>query len=342
MATLDELTQELERIRYEELSLVQVAATSDQLEEVRRNIFGKKGRLSLLMRLMGGLTPEERPRAGQAANEVKDALQAAIQERSTQLRSAEIAQALGEEKIDITLPGIRPPLGTLHPVTRALRDIEDIFVSMGFRVELGPEIEDDYHNFEALNFPSDHPARDMHDTFYLATDLLLRTHTSPVQIHTMKNYKPPMAVIAPGKCYRCDADATHSPVFHQIEGFVVAEGIRFSDLKGTLETFLRLTFGPDTVCRFRPHYFPFTEPSAEVDIFFERRNASGQMVRQPLEILGSGMIHPRVLENCGINPEVYTGFAFGMGIDRIAMLRYGINSIGYLFDNDVRFLRQFR
>ena len=220
--------------------------------------------------------------------------------------------------------------------------IEDIFIGMGFSIELGPDIEDDYHTFEALNFPDDHPARDMHDTFYLeASELLLRTHTSPVQIHTMKSHKPPMAVIAPGKCYRVDADVTHSPMFHQIEGFMVDSNIRFSDLKGVLEVFIKRVFGPETKYRFRPHYFPFTEPSAEVDILFERRHPNGHMVSDWLEILGAGMVHPKVFENCGIDPDQYTGFAFGMGIERIAMLKYGINAITHMFDNDVRFLRQF-
>ncbi|MFW5870396.1 MAG: phenylalanine--tRNA ligase subunit alpha [Candidatus Sumerlaeota bacterium] len=340
--TLQSLIEEMERIRVEEMSLIQVAETSEQLEEIRRNIFGKKGRLSTLMRGMGQLSGEERPEAGKAANAVKTALADAIEERSEEIKKQELKAAIEAETIDITLPGIQPQTGALHPLTQTFREIENIFISMGFTVETGPEIEDDYHNFEALNFPHDHPARDSHDTFYLASDLLLRTHTSPVQIHTMKSRKPPMAVIAPGKCYRCDADATHSPMFHQIEGFVVDKGIRFSDLKGTLEAFNKRVFGPETESRFRPHFFPFTEPSAEVDVYFDRKLASGKMVREPLEILGAGMIHPNVLENCGISPEEYSGFAFGMGVDRIAMLKYGIHSIASLFENDARFLKQFR
>ena len=341
MATLDELTQEMETIRVEEMSLVQITESSETLEGVRRKIFGKKGRLSTLMRGMGDLAAEDRPLAGKAANEVKNALRTAIEERSAELRRGEIQRDIANETLDISLPGIRPTVGTLHPITHTLREIEDIFIAMGFTIETGPEIEDDYHNFEALNFPYDHPARDMHDTFYLASDLLLRTHTSPVQIHTMKSRKPPMAVIAPGKCYRCDADVTHSPVFHQVEGFMIDTNIRFSDLKGILEAFLRQVFGEDVQSRFRPHYFPFTEPSAEVDIFFERRHPNGHMVREPLEILGCGMIHPKVLENCDIDPEQYSGFAFGMGVERITMLKHGINAITHLYDNDVRFLRQF-
>ncbi len=340
--TLQSMIDEMEKIRVEELSLIQVAEDSEQLEEVRRNIFGKKGRLSTLMRGMGQLSADERPQAGKAANAIKEALAQAIETHSENIRKKELKSAIESETIDITLPGIRPEIGALHPITKTFREIENIFISMGFTVETGPEIEDDYHNFEALNFPHDHPARDSHDTFYLSTDLLLRTHTSPVQVHTMKSRKPPMAVIAPGKCYRCDADSTHSPMFHQIEGFVVDKGIRFSDLKGTLEAFLRRVFGEDTQTRFRPHFFPFTEPSAEVDIYFERKHISGKIIREPLEILGSGMIHPNVLRNCGIDPEEYSGFAFGMGVDRIAMLKYGINSIASLFENDARFLGQFR
>jgi len=341
MGTMQTISLELDQIRCEELSRIQLADSTAALEEIRQSVFGKKSRLSNLMRGLGALSAEERPQVGKVANEIKEALSAALAERAEELRQGEVDCAVRQEALDVSLPGIRPPAGTHHPVSLILREIEDIFISMGFSIELGPEIEDDYHNFEALNFPFDHPARDMHDTFYLASDLLLRTHTSPVQIHTMKSHKPPMAVIAPGKCYRCDADVTHSPMFHQMEGFVVGPNIRFSDLKGTLETFLRQMFGPDIPCRFRPHFFPFTEPSAEVDIFFERRHPNGHMVREPLEVLGSGMIHPNVLKNCGIDPEKYSGFAFGMGVERLAMLKYGINAITHFYDNDVRFLRQF-
>ena len=342
MATLQEMTERMQAVRDEELSEIRAAGSSAELEEVRRRVLGKKGRLSLLMRDMGKLGKDERPEAGKVANEIKDAFQQAIDAQAAALEEKEIEAAIESERIDISLPGTMPRRGNLHPTNQVMREIEDIFVSMGFSIETGPDIEDDYHTFEALNFPADHPARDSHDTFYLAEDLLLRTHTSPVQIHAMKASEPPLAFIAPGKCYRVDADVTHSPMFHQIEGFAVDTNIRFSDLKGVLQTFIHRTFGPDVPYRFRPHYFPFTEPSAEVDILFERRHPNGHMVREWLEILGAGMIHPNVLQNCGINSEEYTGFAFGMGVERIAMLKYGIHEIGTLFGNDVRFLSQFQ
>lgn len=340
---LQELIQQLHQIEEDEVPRITAASSSPALEEIRLSVLGKKGRLSLLLREMGGLTGDDRPAAGKVANEVKDAVQAEIDQRSEQLKQAEMQTAIAGEAIDVTLPGIRPATGTLHPLTQVLREIEDIFGSMGFGIELGPEIEDDFHNFAALNFPDDHPARDMQDTFYLGSELLLRTHTSPVQIHTIQSRKPPMAVIAPGKVYRCDdLDATHSPMFIQVEGFLVDTNVRFSDLKGILEAFIHRMFGPNTPYRLRPSFFPFTEPSAEVDIFFERRHPDGHMVREWMEILGSGMIHPKVLENCGVDPQTYTGFAFGMGVERVAMLKYGINAINLFYENDVRFLRQFR
>jgi len=342
MATLSELTRQLQAIRKEETAAMRSADSTVALEEVRLRVFGKKGRLSKILRAMGDLGEEERPRAGKIANEVKQGLQSALEEKTEQLRQGEVRRTVREETIDITLPGIQPQLGTLHPLTHVLREIEDIFISMGFTIEEGPDIEDDYHNYEALNFPTDHPARDMHDTLYLASDLLLRTHTSPVQIRTMRTQKPPLAVIAPGRCYRCDDDVTHSPMFHQVEGFMVDTNIRFSDLKGVLESFIHQMFGPDRPFRLRPSFFPFTEPSAEVDVFFERRHPDGHTVRAWEEVLGAGMIHPNVLTNCGIDAEQYTGFAFGMGVERLAMLKYGINTIYTFFENDVRFLRQFR
>ncbi len=343
MAKLQDILQQLQVIGDQQQQVIADAADTGALEDIRRGIFGKKGNLAQVLRAMGSLSAEERPAVGKASNELKAQLQKQIEQRAVELEDSEVAEAVQAEALDISLPGIRPDLlGGLHPITKTLREIEDIFIGMGFSIELGPDIEDDYHTFEALNFPDDHPARDMHDTFYLeASDLLLRTHTSPVQIHTMKSHKPPMAVIAPGKCYRVDADVTHSPMFHQIEGFMVDSNIRFSDLKGVLEVFIKRVFGPDTQYRFRPHYFPFTEPSAEVDILFERRHPNGHMVSDWLEILGAGMIHPKVFENCGIDSEQYTGFAFGLGIERIAMLKYGINAITHMFDNDVRFLQQF-
>ena len=342
MTTIKELIKRIEAIREEETAAIAAAASTSDLENVRGNVFGKKGRLSGLLRSMGDLPAEDRPAAGKASNEAKARLQELIDARAGQLRRAEIDRSIGEETVDVTLPGIAPRVGSLHPVTQTRREIEDIFTAMGFSIELGPDVEDDYHNFEALNIPPDHPARDMHDTFYLESGLLLRTHTSPVQIHTMSAHKPPMAFIAPGKVYRCDADVTHSPMFHQIEGFMVDANVRFSDLKGVLESFIHQMFGPDALYRFRPDYFPFTEPSAEVDVLFERRHPSGRTVRDGLEVLGAGMIHPKVLENCGINPEEFTGFAFGFGVERMAMLKFGVNAISLFFENDVRFLRQFR
>lgn len=342
MLTLSELQSQIQGIQNAEAAAIQAASSTAELEEVRRGIFGKKAPLALILRSLGDLSADDRPAAGKFVNEAKEALQAALEERAGLLKNSEINAALEAEAIDITLPGCAPASGTLHPITQILRRMENIFTSMGFTVELGPDIEDDFHNFEALNLGPDHPARDTHDTFYLSSDLLLRTHTSPVQVRTMKNRKPPLAIIAPGKVYRCDSDVTHSPMFHQVEGLMVDTNIRFSDLKGVLETFIRQMFGPNTQYRLRPSFFPFTEPSAEVDILFERRHPNGHMVRDWLEILGSGMVHPKVLENCGIDPDKYTGFAFGMGVERIAMLKFGINAIGHFFENDLRFLRQFQ
>jgi phenylalanyl-tRNA synthetase alpha chain len=342
MATLTELTEQLQRLGTEEANAIRSAANSAQLEEVRRAVFGKKGRLTGILRGMGDLSAEERPLAGKVANDAKESLLAVIEERAVAIRNAELETVIAAETFDVTLPGIRPRAGSLHPLTQTLREIEAIFTAMGFSIELGPDIEDDFHNFGALNFPDDHPARDAQDTLYLAENMLLRTHTSPVQIRTMQARKPPLAVIAPGKVYRCDTpDATHSPTFHQVEGFMVDTNIRFSDLRGVLETFIHRIFGENVTYRMRPSFFPFTEPSAEVDVLFERRDAAGRMIREPVEILGSGMIHPKVLENCGIDPERYTGFAFGMGVERVTMIRNGINNLGLFYDNDVRFLRQF-
>jgi phenylalanyl-tRNA synthetase alpha chain len=300
MGTMQTISLELDQIRCEELSRYNWRFHRRSRRDSPERIWEEEPSLEPDARL--GALSAKNARKWVRWQTNQGSLSAALAERAEELRQGEVDAPFDRKRS--TFPaGIRPPAGTHHPVSLILREIEDIFISMGFSIELGPEIEDDYHNFEALNFPFDHPARDMHDTFYLASDLLLRTHTSPVQIHTMKSHKPPMAVIAPGKCYRCDADVTHSPMFHQMEGFVVGPNIRFSDLKGTLETFLRQMFGPDIPCRFRPHFFPFTEPSAEVDIFFERRPPNGHMVREPLEVLGSGMIHPNVLKNCGIDPE---------------------------------------
>ncbi|MFW6255993.1 MAG: phenylalanine--tRNA ligase subunit alpha, partial [Candidatus Sumerlaeota bacterium] len=330
-----QLQEQLNAIHSEEIQKIGYADSTETLDEARRNILGKKGRLSGIMKKMGGLTKEERPLAGKAINQIKEGLQAAIDKRAHELKTAEMKRDIENEYIDITLPGIEPQTGSLHPLTITQRRIEDCFLRMGFKIEHGPDIEDYYHNFQALNFPEDHPALDLQDTFYLNDELLLRTHTSPVQIRAMSVQKPPLAFIVPGKVYRCDADVTHSPMFHQIEGFMVDENIRFSDLKGVLEAFIHEIFGPETPYRLRPHYFPFTEPSAEVDILFERRHPNGHMVKDWMEILGAGMIHPNVLENCNIDPDKFSGFAFGLGVDRIAMLKYGINALSHLLENDM-------
>lgn len=309
------------------------ATSTQELDEVRVQYLGKKGELTALLKGLGKLSPEERPQAGAKINEAKQALQEKINERKNTLESAALEAKLAEETIDVTLPGRGQELGGLHPVTKTMQRIEEFFASIGYNVEEGPEIEDDYHNFEALNIPSHHPARAMHDTFYFNANTLLRTHTSGVQVRTMEAQKPPLRIICPGRVYRCDYDQTHSPMFHQVEGLIVDKNISFADLKGTLEQFLRAFFEEDVRVRFRPSYFPFTEPSIEVDI----DRGDGKW----LEVLGCGMVHPKVFEYSGIDPEEYTGFAFGMGVERLAMLRYGVNDLRLFFENDLRFLNQF-
>ena len=318
-----------------ELALKDVAGAGDErsLDDVRIRYLGKWGKITERLKQVGSLPGAERPAAGQAVNRAKQQVQEAIDLRKTELQQQQLAARLAGEKIDVTLPARGQFAGGLHPVTLTLQEIERLFVEIGFAVVDGPEIEDDYHNFAALNIPEHHPARAMHDTFYCNADLLLRTHTSNVQIRYMKETSPPLQVIAPGRVYRCDSDMTHTPMFHQVEGIMVDEGITFAHLKGVLEEFARHIFGEDVRTRFRPSYFPFTEPSAEVDI--DRGDNDW------LEILGCGMVHPAVLENVGIDSRKYTGFAFGMGVERIAMLRYGIRDIRMFFENDLRFLRQF-
>ena len=304
-----------------------------ELDAVRVRFLGRQGRITLESRALGTLPPELRPEAGKRLNDGKQAILRALDARKSVL-SADVLQArIASERIDVTLPGRSQPSGGLHPVTRILDRITSLFRSIGFEVVEGPELEDDYHNFEALNIPAHHPARAMQDTFYLPDGRLLRTHTSPVQIRVMQSRTPPLRIIAPGRVYRCDSDQTHSPMFHQVEGLMVGEDVSFAHLKGILHEFLRQFFEADDLqVRFRPSYFPFTEPSAEVDIRGERGW---------LEVLGSGMVHPKVLENCGIDSERYTGFAFGMGVERFAMLRYGVDDLRLFFENDLRFLRQF-
>ncbi len=320
------------------------AQTSQALEEIRVRYLGKKGLLTQLLRTLSALPPAERREVGQDANEAKDRIEATLRERLTALRAEERRRALLTGGPDLTLPGRRPLWGRLHPLTKVLDEIIEIFVGLGFAVAEGPEVESDFYNFEALNLPKDHPARDMQDTFYLTDEVLLRTHTSPVQIRTMRAQRPPVRIIAPGKVYRRDADITHSPMFHQVEGLAVDRQVSMGDLKGTLELFAREMFGPESRIRFRPSFFPFTEPSAEVDVVCFLCRGDGCKVCKLsgwLEILGSGMVHPEVLRRVGYDPEEVTGFAFGMGVERIAMLKYGIDDIRLFFENDLRFLTQF-
>ena len=331
--------ENLEALVEEALAAVSDAQDLKALDQVRVDYLGKKGSLTQLLKGLGQLSAEERPAAGQRINEAKERVQEAINERRQRLENEALEARLAGESIDVTLPGRGRAAGGLHPVTRTLRRIETIFASAGYGVEEGPEIEDDHHNFEALNIPSHHPARAMHDTFYFNPGTLLRTHTSPVQIRTMETDEPPFRMICPGRVYRCDSDLTHTPMFHQVEGLLVERHASFADLKSTIEAFLRAFFERDLAVRFRPSYFPFTEPSAEVDIEWGQE-ADGST--KWLEVMGCGMVHPRVFENCGIDPEAYAGFAFGMGVERLAMLRYGVQDLRMFFENDLRFLRQFR
>jgi phenylalanyl-tRNA synthetase alpha chain len=335
----------VDAIAQEARAAVAAARTSAELEQIRVRVLGRQGALTQLLRSLGTIAPEERPQVGAAANEVKRELEALIDARLSAAQHAEREQRRARERLDLTLPGRRPPRGALHPLTRVHDEIVAIFAGLGFSVAEGPEIETDYHNFEALNIPRDHPARDMQDTLYLSESTLLRTHTSPVQIRAMLARKPPVRIVVPGRVFRRDvADQSHSPMFHQVEGLAVDRGITMGDLKGTLELFAREMFGPESRIRFRPSFFPFTEPSAEVDVLcFVCHGQGCRLCKQGgwLEILGSGMVHPCVLRNVGYDPEEVTGWAFGMGIERIAMLKYGIDDLRLFFDNDLRFLRQF-
>jgi phenylalanyl-tRNA synthetase alpha chain len=331
---------ELKALVQEAQSLVAAAADMQALEQVRVQFLGKKSRITELSKSLGQMGEDERRVQGAVLNEAREAINSALNARRENMAADVLSKQLEAERIDVTLPGRGDALGGLHPVTRVMERIESFFTSIGFTVASGPEVEDDYHNFEALNIPAHHPARAMHDTFYFDAHRLLRTHTSPVQIRVMSQQKPPIRIICPGRVYRCDSDQTHSPMFHQVEGLVIDEKINFADLKTTLESFLREFFEEELAIRFRPSYFPFTEPSAEVDI--QRKiNKAGQETTGWLEVLGCGMVHPKVLENCGIDSEKYAGFAFGMGVERFAMLRYGVNDLRQFFDNDLRFLRQF-
>jgi phenylalanyl-tRNA synthetase alpha chain len=314
------------------------------LDDARVRYLGKSGLLTAQLKNLGKLPKEERPAAGHAINRAKQELEGLIETRKGALEQEALEQRLASERIDVTLPGRGTGQGGLHPVTRTLERIEELFANAGFKVAEGPEIEDDFHNFEALNIPAHHPARAMHDTFYFDEHLLLRTHTSPVQIRVMQNSEPPMKVIAPGRVYRCDSDLTHTPMFHQVEGFLVDQDVSFADLKGVLYDFLSSFFERDLKMRFRPSYFPFTEPSAEADIECVMCSGKGCRVCSHtgwLEVLGCGMVHPEVFRHVGIDSEKYTGYAFGMGVERLTMLRYGVNDLRLFFENDLRFLRQF-
>jgi phenylalanyl-tRNA synthetase alpha chain len=320
------------------------ARSTAELEQVRVRFLGRQGALTQLLRSLGTLSPEERPVVGASANAAKRELDALLDARLTHASEADRRRDRAAARLDLTLPGRRPPVGAVHPLTRVHDEIVSIFAGLGFSVAEGPEIETDWYNFEALNIPAEHPARDMQDTFYLPGERLLRTHTSPVQVHAMQAGRPPVRIIVPGKVYRRDADITHSPMFHQVEGLAVDRHVTMADLKGTLELFAREMFGPGSRIRFRPSFFPFTEPSAEVDVLCFLCGGDGCRVCSQsgwLEILGSGMVHPNVLRNVGYDPEAVTGWAFGMGIERVAMLKYGIDDIRLFFENDIRFLRQF-
>lgn len=339
------MKEQLEAIRQKALNELENAASIQDIEAVRIKFLGKKGELTGILKQMGKLSAEERPVVGQLANVIRSEIEAKIEEDSKAIAQNLQAEKLKAEKIDVTLPGKAKVLGSRHPLTVVLDDIKDIFIGMGFDIVDGPEVEKDYYNFEALNIPKDHPARDTQDTFYINENIVLRTQTSPVQVRVMEKQQPPIRIISPGRVFRSDAvDATHSPLFHQIEGLVVDKGVSFADLKGTLEIFIKQLYGEDSVVRFRPHHFPFTEPSAEVDVqCFNCHGAGCPLCKGEgwIEILGCGMVHPKVLETCNIDPEVYSGFAFGLGLERIAMRRYNINDLRLFFENDVRFLKQF-
>ena len=338
------MKDQLEALQREALDSIAAAPTLDELELARVKFLGRKGALTEILRGLGSVSAEERPAMGQAANVVKDAIGVALDERKGLLSSAAETARESSEALDLSLPGRQPRRGHIHMVNQVTEEIVEIFAALGFQVATGPDIETEYYNFDALNTPSDHPARDSHDTFFVKPGVVLRTHTSPVQMRVMEQVKPPVAVLAPGRVYRVDYDASHSPMFNQIEGLLVDEGVTFADLKGTLMHFIHEMFGKDTKVRFRPHFFPFTEPSAEVDISCSICKGSGCRLCKHsgwLEALGCGMVHPKVFEHAGYDYEKYSGFAFGLGMDRIAMLRHAVPSINHLFDNDLRFLEQF-
>lgn len=340
------MQKKLLTIREQAAVEIVAAQTEGELKQIQIRFLGKKGEVTAVLRGMGQLSPEERPLIGGLANQIRDELTELFAGREEELRRVARLKAMAKEQVDVTLPGKPQMVGHLHPLTLIMEEIADIFLGMGFTIKEGPEIETEYYNFEALNIPKDHPAREMQDSFYIRPDILLRTHTSPVQIRTMEQCAPqvPIRIIAPGKVYRRDDDATHSPMFHQVEGLMIDRDISLSDLKGTLLLFARQMFGPDQQVRLRPSFFPFTEPSAEVDIACVICSGQGCRVCKEsgwIEILGAGMVHPQVLKLSGYDPEEYTAYAFGMGVERIAMLKYGIDDLRLFFNNDIRLLRQF-
>ena len=340
---MNSLKDRAEKLRITCKQLLSEAREDSLILQIKAQFLGRKGELTTLLREVKNLSAEERPQAGEILNRVKDEMESEIDKALITARQEKQHKSF-KEKIDITLPGRRIPLARIHPITQVLERVTEIFSNLGFEVAEGPEVEFDYYNFEALNIPKDHPARDMQDTFYITEDILLRTHTSPVQIRVMESRRPPVKIIAPGKVYRCDSDISHSPMFHQVEGFFVDREVSFADLKGTLTLFAHEMFGGETAVRFRPSFFPFTEPSAEVDIqcvICEGRGCRVCSGTGWIEILGSGLIHPEVFRMVGYDPEEVSGFAFGMGIERIAMLKFGIDDIRLFFENDLRFLRQF-
>ncbi|RBP65393.1 phenylalanyl-tRNA synthetase alpha subunit [Alkalibaculum bacchi] len=340
------MKEKLENIQAVALGDIQSVNTLKELEEIRVKYLGKKGELTNILKGMGSLSKEERPVIGKVANEVREAIEGKIEEQKLAMKSIEQNRKFDQESIDITLPSKKEELGGFHPLNRVIEELSDVFIGMGFTIEEGPEIEWSKYNFDMLNVPKDHSARDLQDTFYVADEVVLRTQTSPIQVRTMLSQKLPIKMIAPGRVYRSDEiDATHSPVFHQVEGLVIDKGITMSDLKGTLDMFAKILFGPETKTKFRPHQFYFTEPSAEMDVTCFMCGGEGCRVCSNtgwIEILGCGMVHPNVLKDCNIDPEEYSGFAFGMGLDRIAMIKYGISDLRLMFENDIRFLKQFK
>ncbi len=339
------MQEQLNEIKAKALSLISAGDTPEKLNEIKVSILGKKGELTAIMKSLKDVAPEERPKVGQMINDARAEIEKNLEEATARLQAQLRDAKLKAEVIDVTLPSKKPVIGHRHPNSIALEEVERIFIGLGYEVCEGPEIEKDYYNFEALNIPADHPAKDEQDTFYINADMLLRTQTSSTQIHAMENDKPPIRILAPGRVFRADeVDATHSPSFHQIEGLVVDKNITFADLKGTLAEFAKELFGEDTKVKFRPHHFPFTEPSAEMDVSCFKCGGKGCRFCKGsgwIEILGCGMVHPRVLEKCDIDPKEYTGFAFGVGLERIALLKYEIDDMRLLYENDVRFLNQF-